>query len=108
LEAGLYNPDGICVMVCPASSWQHGRSWTVEPPGIGPLHLWATRRNKLEIRSDTPDPMSTSTCNWWTACADDAFNSQQGRCEMQTMQGLVPTNVNMYRVARKRRKPKNN
>jgi hypothetical protein len=25
-----------------------------------------------------PDPMSTSTCNWWTACADYVFNSQQG------------------------------
>jgi hypothetical protein len=48
-----------------------------------------------------------STCNWWTACAEDVFNSQQGRCEMQTKQDLVPTNVNMYRVARKRRKPKN-
>jgi hypothetical protein len=51
--------------------------------------------------------MSTNTCNWWTACADDVFNSQQGRCEMQTKQDLFPTNVNMYRVARKRRKPKN-
>jgi hypothetical protein len=34
-------------------------------------------------------------------------NSQQGRCEMQIKQDLVTTNVNMYRVTRKRRKPKN-
>jgi hypothetical protein len=78
----------------------------VEPPGIGPLHLRATGWNKPEICSDIPDPMSTSTCIWWTACAFQMFNSQQERCEMRTIQDLGPTNVNMYRVASNRKSPK--
>jgi hypothetical protein len=82
--------------------------------GMGGARQWSllelahcTRWNKLEIRSDTPGPMSTSTCNWWTACAHDVFNSQWGVKCRPSKQDLVPTNVNVYRVARKRRKPKN-
>jgi hypothetical protein len=40
---GLYNLDGIYVETCLALSWRLGRSRTMEPPGIGPLHLRATR-----------------------------------------------------------------